>query len=78
MENNWISVEEKLPEKDEVRDFGYFWGSIDVLIFDGKNINIGYWVQWEENEFPLEWKIKGRDSYSISGITHWGYLPEIP
>jgi hypothetical protein len=42
MVNNWISVKERLPQKE---DYQYFWmGShyhISVLIYDGHDITVG-------------------------------------
>lgn len=78
--NEWISVEDRLPEPEtpiKWRDYkGY--KSVRVLCVckqkSGKIlIKEGFYEKWEHNDEPY-WKIPG----SIDSVTHWMPLPEPP
>ena len=59
-------------------NFGNFSHSIDVLITDGRIMFVGYLETWEDDEYPPQWKQKGKDGYDANGITHWMILPDPP
>lgn len=71
--NKWISVNEQLPAVAE--DYMAFTHSKEVLFTNGKRIFLGYCQQWEEDEYPLQWKVQGPDGYEIDNVTHWMALP---
>jgi len=65
MNNNWISVKERLPEPD-----------VDVLVFDGKNIDVTFGEEtFDDREFIWFSRISYRH---FDKITHWMPLPEPP
>ena len=72
---SWIPTT-KLPPRGE--DFGAFNHSIDVLITDGKDIFVGYLETWADDEYPTQWKQKGRDGWDFNNVTHWMFLPDFP
>ena len=73
---NWISVDMLMPLKVD-KDL---YRSETVLISDGRHVYVGYlqfdWL--DENTFPPEWKLEGRDAYTVYSITHWAPLPGLP
>ena len=77
--NNWISVDERLPEVDSDKKGRYNNNSqvsIRVLCAckqrSGKVlVKEGY---YEKSGWGLTWRIPG----SIDSVTHWMYLPEPP
>jgi hypothetical protein len=72
----WHSVTDCLPEIEE-EDFGII-RSRKVLIYAGGSQFIGYLEQFDDKEEPAEWKLIGRDNYTINNVTHWMSLPESP
>ena len=70
----WVSVDERQPPV--LGDWPEH--SVTVLITDGREIWTGYRVTWEDNEFPPQWHLAGRDAYGFDGVTHWMPLPELP
>lgn len=67
------------PEHAPPPDVWYPSHSCDVLISDGKKVYIGYLVKSDEPELWRDaWRLQGRDSYAIDGITHWAELPNLP
>lgn len=76
MKNNWTKVSDDLPAliPDE---FCGFLDSENVLITDGKTINVGHRRLWDESEVS-EWVIKGRDGYLMKNVIAWMHLPELP
>ena len=63
--NLWYDVTE-LPPRDELEP-GF---SIDLMISDGENYRLGYYV-FESNSWVMH-------SYFKKPVTHWTYLPEQP
>lgn len=64
-----------LPPPGE--DYGDFNHSVDVLITDGRDIFVGYYKFWRDEDYS-QWKLKGRDSYTFDNVTHWMALPSLP
>lgn len=61
----WISVKERLPEKETPNC------TVDVLVTDGTHINIGYYDYIDGMWWTLE------DCFYFH-VTHWMPLPELP
>jgi len=79
MSDNWISVEERLPER-------YSAGSsADVVVYDSrqKQVFIAYYGKdwWGLDKEWLGWTVeapRGKNAESLHGVTHWQPLPEPP
>jgi hypothetical protein len=69
---NWIKVNEALPENDfqGIAGIGYF------LVTDGINIWITYRMQYSDGN--IKWVNLDKQILSVSNITHWMSLPELP
>lgn len=65
LETGWISVKERLPEKETPNC------TVDVLVTDGTHINIGYYDYTAGMWWTLE------DCFYFH-VTHWMPLPEPP
>ena len=65
--NGWISVKDRLPEKD-----GHYSYSVDVFVTDGKKTSIGYY------SYPNESWFSYYDDVSAYYISHWLPIPELP
>lgn len=75
--NAWLSVDIGLPEIKDEPLVGLDSQSREVLVLTkNKQIWIAYLYQWDE-EYPAQWKIKGRDGYDLDNVTHWQELPAI-
>lgn len=66
---NWISTQERLPERNPEMDYGDEYYTNEVLFTNGKE-------QWIGNAFVdvlniATWHMKGRDGYIVYGVTHW-------
>jgi len=65
----WHNVEDKLPI-----------GQFNVLVFDGKEIDIGYVIKYYSQDTKAAWHVR-RDPYAdpwVKNITHWAELPPGP
>lgn len=80
-ERKWISVEERLPHKNELDDTEY-----DVLIYDGANVSNEIYCLTQENGFGY-WKptrdyqtspVAEYEWIPITGVTHWMPFIELP
>lgn len=71
--SEWISVKDKLPDKDDINDY---------LITDGKRCFVGFYRHkvkaWDN--FTLGWVQEYYSDGSVEDIeiTHWMPLPEPP
>lgn len=70
--NNWISVKDRLPEKDE---------SVVVYSYEDK-VNNGFYVAWIErfnkDNLPI-WQYSWCCGCFVPGkVTHWQPLPKEP
>ena len=78
-ETNWISVEEKLPERNQ-KVLVYIVGDADP------EINVSDWDEKddkpsEDGYLYIRWYYEGQPMYSTSWyqkVTHWSLLPEPP
>jgi hypothetical protein len=77
--NNWQKYPETKPpdNPDQCDAWWDHYHSDKVLIFDGRNIDIGYLRQICDDDEP-QWHENGRDSYYVDGVTHWRLLPGPP
>ena len=76
--NNWISVDEKLPNVDLAKKGKYFGNPISIRVLcackqkSGKTmVKEGYCEFHGSTHF---WRIPG----SIDAVTHWMYMPDLP
>jgi|GEM_PF-729917 len=68
-------------EKPPVEDDGSLDRSIEVLVFDGRRVRVGYLqggYDPDYDDFPPRWKLEGPDMYDLDGVTHWAPLPAPP
>lgn len=75
MNNSWFPSYVRPPM---VEDYGDFFESADVLFTDGKEYWTGRLQTWRDEEYAPSWKMKGRDGYTVDGVTHWMPLPPLP
>lgn len=66
--SEWISVDERLPEKGQ---------SVIFAIFNG-NLGFGYLVERRDGGFHFNDYLDDEPLVNISGVTHWMPLPEPP
>lgn len=79
----WIPVSESLPAA-KINFWGDLFRSHPVLIVAKYEklepmIYLAYYKVYDNNEFPPQWKLVGRDDYDVPReVTHWMPLPELP
>ena len=71
--SEWHRVEDCLPKM--VENFLGQKTSQRVLI-TANGVEIGYIC--EDFDGSFKWILSGRDMYSVSGVTHWQWLPCLP
>lgn len=68
MDNTWISVEERLPEKGvAVLAYSRLWQGYEIAAI--KEATDGVWDVWETQD---------QDWFSIGDFSHWMPLPDPP
>ena len=79
MDETWHRVESCLPCKAE-DFFGAFQISDEVLMWNGKSIDLGHLEidPWGDDEVSLRWLIRGPDLYEKENVTHWRFPPDPP
>lgn len=76
--NNWINVNEKLPEFS-----GDTWYSVSVsvsetvLVYDGNKQRVAY-LTFDKDDNTCSWISDCSEGWVLCGVTHWKYLSENP
>lgn len=77
---DWIPIAKRMPPTDP--DGWCDWQSVPVLVANCDSyVCIAYAWRWDDDGEPGSdsgWYIQGRDSYRISGVSHWMPLPSPP
>lgn len=74
--NNWINVNEKLPEFFE-RESSFYSVSETVLVYDGNKQRVARLIfDIEDNLYT--WRSDCSEGWDLPCVTHWKYLSENP
>ena len=78
MDDNWISVEERLPEMHTSNDIFGHLESDRVLVMSYGRATVANLRQYHDDAFPALWIETGSDGYAMEHVTHWQPLPAMP
>ena len=74
--NNWINVNDKLPEFSENED-SFYAISETVLVYDGNKQRVAY-LTFDKDDNLYAWRSDCSEGWDITGVTHWKYLSRNP
>lgn len=74
--NNWINVNDKLPEFSENED-SFYSVSETVLVYDGNKQRVAY-LTFDKDDNLYAWRSDCSEGWSLGGVTYWKYLSKNP